>query len=198
MIDTKTVAAVCALTVLSACGGATTSTDGGFGGGGSRLSYGDIADIAADVNAGYRATAITPKALVPTTGAATYAGAVGGTIADTTVGGVMQADVNFTTNRIGGLMGNFVTEGGSDLDGTLVLRNGVLNRTSNSQQVAIFADVDGVLTSEANQSIVVDARLRNSGFKGNDVRFIGGDIEGIATIDGVDTVIDMRTQLERP
>lgn len=186
---------------LAACGGTTVPINTPDPEPVNRLSYNQIADIAEDVNGGFNAVDITPKTFVPMRGSATYSGAVGGTFAVqgnvTEVGGLMTADVDFGRNRVDGALGNFVTANGDDLDGTLDLRNGVLNRQSNSRQVAIFADVDGNLRSAAGEFINVDARLRNSGFKGDNVEFIGGDIEGDIFVDGVRGTIDMRTQLER-
>ncbi len=202
MINTMTSKlALLATLGLAACGGtgvpvATTNPVPA-----ERLSFSEIADIADEVNGGFNAVAITPKALVPTAGGATYSGAVGGTIAVqgnvTDVAGVMAMDVDFGRDEVGGLLGNFVTRAGDDIDGTLSLRNGVLNRRSNSQQVAIFADVNGNLRSAAGENLSVDARLRNSGFKGNNVAFVGGDIEGDIYVDGVRGDLDLRTQLER-
>lgn len=196
------------LALLSACG----STGGALNGGSTaadaldpnsrdRLTYAEIAEVAKDVNDGYNAVSITPKAQVPTAGTADYYGAVGGTLSvagqNTRVGGLMGLGVNFGTNRVGGRLGNFVTARGDRLDGTLAVTNGVLNRTSNSSQVAIFGDVDGVLQSQANERIVVDARLRESGFKGPNVDYIGGSIEGDVRVNGIAGDIDMRAQLQR-
>lgn len=186
---------------LAACGGTSVPIADNPPAPVERLSFNEIADVAQDVNDGFNAVDITPKDLVPQRGFASFDGAVGGTFAVqgnvTEVGGLMQADVDFGRNRIDGQLGNFVTQNGDDLDGTLRLRNGVLNRQSNSRQVAIFADVDGNLRSAAGEFINVDARLRNAGFKGDRVDFIGGDITGDIFVDGVRGDIDMRTQLER-
>ncbi|MEY1555083.1 hypothetical protein AB3Y40_05560 [Yoonia sp. R2331] len=199
MINTKLSAL--ALLGLCACGGTGTPVTTTNPVPSAALSFAEIADIADDVNRGYNAVGITPKAQVPISGGATYQGAVGGTVAVqgnvTDVAGVMAMDVDFSRDRVGGLLGNFVTRAGDPIDGTLSLNNGVLNRQSNSQQVAIFADVDGNLRSAAGEFITVDARLRNSGFKGNDVQFIGGDITGDIYVDGVRGDLDLRTQLER-
>ncbi len=200
MTQRKIIPATLALAMLAACGGtgvpvATNNPTP------ARLNFNEIADIAADVNSGYNAVGITPKSFVPTSGSATYTGAVGGDLSVsgnvTDVAGVMEMNVDFGTDRVGGLLGNFVTRAGDDIDGTLALSNGVLNRRSNSQQVAIFSDVDGNLRSAAGERIVVDARLRNSGFKGNNVEFVGGDITGDIYVDGVRGSIDLDTQLER-
>lgn len=164
------------------------------------LSFREIAGIAGDINDGYNAVVITPKNLVPARGGATYSGAVGGDLQVgrriTDVAGLMELDVDFTSDRVGGLVGNLVTRDGDKIDGNLSLRNGELNRRSNSQQVAIFADVDGNLRSAAGERIEVDARLRNSGFKGRDVRFVGGDIDGDIWVDGQRGAIDLDLQLE--
>ncbi len=193
--------ALLAVLGLAACGGTGVPVGTTNPVPATPLTFAEIADIADDVNVGFNAVPITPKALVPNAGGATYEGAVGGTIAVqgnvTDVAGVMAVDVDFGRDQVGGLLGNFVTRAGDDIDGTLSLRNGVLNRQSNSQQVAIFADVDGNLRSAAGEFIEVDARLRNSGFKGNNVEFIGGDIQGDIYVDGVRGDLDLSTQLER-
>ena len=200
-ITLKVTSAIVVACGLSACGGTGVPVTTTNPQPAERLTFTEIADIAGDVNAGYNAVPITPKSFVPTAGGATYSGAVGGTIGVqgnvTDVAGIMSVDVDFGRNQIGGLMGNFVTRAGDDIDGTLALRNGVLNRRSNSQQVAIFGDVTGNLRSAAGEAISVDARLRNSGFRGNNVEYIGGDIEGDIYVDGVRGDIDLRTQLER-
>ncbi len=186
---------------LCACGGTGTPVATTNPPPTEALSFADIADIAEDVNVGYNAVSITPKSQVPIAGGATYSGAVGGNIAVqgnvTDVAGVMAVDVDFGRDQVGGLLGNFVTRNGDNIDGTLRLRNGVLNRQSNSQQVAIFAGVDGTLRSAAGERLEVDARLRNSGFKGNNVEFIGGDITGDIYVDGVRGDLDLSTQLSR-
>lgn len=190
-----------AFAVLAACGGTTVPIADDPFPEPERLNFNEIADVAADVNQGFNAVSITPKDLVPQSGSATYAGAVGGTLSVqgnvTEIGGLMQTDVDFRRDTVEGAVGNFVTAAGDDIDGTLGLRNGVLNRQSNSQQVAIFADVDGSLRSAAGEFISVDARLRNAGFKGNNAEFLGGDIEGDIFVDGVRGSIDLRTQQER-
>ncbi|SEQ26453.1 hypothetical protein SAMN05428995_103402 [Loktanella sp. DSM 29012] len=166
-----------------------------------RLDFAEIAQVAEDVNDGYAAASITPKSLVPTAGRATYSGAVGGALSvpgrSTDVAGLMQLGVDFGANRVGGTLGNFVTRDGSEIDGVLTVNNGILNRTSNSQQVAIFGDVDGNLRSASGERIAVDARLRESGFKGRDVEFVGGKIQGDINVDGVRGAIDLDAQLER-
>ena len=207
LFKTKTTIAAIGLVGLTACAGTSVPlatseptyqpnpTAGGS------LSYSQIADIAADVNVGYNRETITPKYQVPQAGGATYSGAVGGTVDVqgnvTDVAGLMAVDVDFGRDSVGGVLGNFVTEAGDDIDGTLSLNNGILNRQSNSQQVAIFADVDGNLRSAAGEFIHVDARLLNSGFKGDYVEYVGGDIIGDIYVDGVRGDLDLRTQLER-
>ena len=196
-----------ALALLSACGGsgalsgASAAADALDPSSRDRLSYAEIAEVARDVNDGYNAVAITPKAQVPNSGRADYYGAVGGTVSvagnNTRVGGLMGLGVDFGANRVGGRLGNFVTARGEEIDGSLAVRNGVLNRTSNSRQVAIFADVDGTLRSAAGERIVVDARLRESGFKGPNAEYIGGSVEGDIRVDGVPGSVDMRAQLQR-
>ena len=198
-----------ALVLLSACGGGVgEALSGGSAAADAldptsrdRLSYAEIADVAKEVNDGYNAVSITPKNQVPTSGRADYYGAVGGNVTvagnRTRVGGLMGLGVDFGANRVGGRAGNFVTSSGDRIDGSLAVRNGVLNRTSNSQQVAIFADVDGTLRSSADERIVVDARLRESGFKGPNAEYIGGSVEGDVRVNGVPGSIDMRAQLER-
>ena len=165
------------------------------------FSFAEIADIAADVIDGYNDVDITAKSRVPLSGGATYAGAVGGEFLvggrTTDVAGLMELDVDFRRDRVGGLVGNLVTREGDDIDGILSVRNGVLNRQSNSQQVAIFADVDGSLRSAAGENIRVDGRLRNAGFKGRDVRYVGGDIEADVNVDGRSGTLDLDVQLER-
>lgn len=203
----KMTVAVVGLVGLTACGGTSVPlavnepTFQPNPTSGSGLSYSQIADIAADVNTGYNREDITPKYLVPQAGGATYSGAVGGTVDVrgnvTDVAGLMAMDVDFGRDRVDGVLGNFVTEAGDDIDGTLSLNNGILNRQSNSQQVAIFADVDGNLRSAAGEFIQVDARLRNSGFKGDYVEYVGGDIIGDVYVDGVRGDLDLKTQLER-
>ena len=192
---------VLAAATLAACGGSSTPIVNGPQPTPDPLSFREIADIAADVNAGYNRESITPKSLVPVGGSATYRGAVGGDITVgsnvTDVAGLMEMDVDFRSDRVGGLLGNFVTRGGDQIDGTLSVRNGVLNRRSNSQQVAIFGDVDGNLRSAAGEDMVVDARIRNSGFKGRNVEFVGGDIEGDIFVDGARGTLDLDLQLER-
>ncbi|MBS1304185.1 hypothetical protein [Loktanella sp. SALINAS62] len=199
--------AALALGALSACSGGSAVTGGAAAAKAldpqvnSRLDFAEIATVAKDVNDGYAAASITPKSLVPTTGRATYNGAVGGNLSvpgrTTDVAGLMQLGVDFGANRVGGTLGNFVTRDGAEIDGTLSVNNGVLNRTSNSRQVAIFADVDGNLRSASGERIAVDARLRESGFKGDNVEFVGGKIQGDIAVNGVGGSIDLNAQLER-
>ena len=190
-----------ALATLAACGGSSTPIVTGPQPTPNPLTFREIADIAADVNVGYNRESITPKALVPVGGSATYSGAVGGDITVgsnvTDIAGLMEMDVDFRANRVGGILGNFVTRQGDQIDGTLSVRNGVLNRQSNSQQVAIFGDVGGNLRSAAGEDMSVDARIRNSGFKGRNVEFVGGDIEGDIFVDGRRGDLDLDLQLER-
>jgi len=167
---------------------------------GKRLSLRQIADVAGDVNKGYNAVGITPKASVPGAGSATYRGAVGGDVTvngDTDrIAGLMELGANFSTNRVGGFVGNFVDEDGRAINGTLAVTNGQINRTSNSRQVAIFADVDGTV-SAGNARSTIDAKLKNSGFKGPNAEFIGGDIQGTVRGTAGNGTIDLRTQLVR-
>ena len=189
-----------ALGLVAACGGNTVPVVNNTPDP-DPLQFREIADIAGDINTGYNAVDITPKSLVPFGGSATYAGAVGGEFAVggrvTDVAGLMELDVDFGRDRVGGLVGNMVTRAGDDIDGTLSVRNGVLNRQSNSQQVAIFADVDGNLRSAAGEDIIVDGRLRNAGFKGRNVEYVGGDIDADVLVDGERGTLDLDLQLER-
>lgn len=188
-----------AIVLVSACGGSSVPVVEGPSP--SALTFSEIADYAEDINDGYNAVDITPKNLVPTAGAALYSGPVGGEMEVgrrvTDVAGLMDLEVDFTRDRVDGRLGNFVTRAGDPIDGTLSVRNGDLNRRSNSQQVAIFADVDGTLRSAAGERIEVDARLLNSGFKGRNVDYVGGDIEGDIWVDGQRGSIDLDLQLER-
>ena len=198
----RTFAALAGLATLAACGGSTAPIVGQPSPpSNTPLTFSEIADIAGDINRGYNAVSITPKRDVPFGGSATYSGAVGGdlTVAgrSTDVAGLMDLEVDFGSDRVGGVLGNFVTRGGDEIDGILSVRNGTLNRRSNPTQVAIFADVDGTLRSAAGERIDVDARLRNSGFKGRNVEFVGGDIEGDINVDGQRGTIDLDLQLER-
>jgi len=199
MTSTKPVCALCALAILSACGGSGGGVVGPISP--DPLTFSQIVDLAEDVNIGYNAVDITPKNDVPIGGAARFSGPVGGDLTVgrrvTDVAGVMYLDVDFGRDRVSGRVGNLVTRAGDPISGALSVRDGSLNRTSNSQQVAIFADVDGTLRSAAGERIDVDARLRNSGFKGRDVRFVGGDIEGDIWVDGQRGEIDLDLQLER-
>ncbi|RYH03255.1 hypothetical protein EU805_05900 [Salipiger sp. IMCC34102] len=206
--STRALFAAGALVLMSACGGGGSALQGGAAAADAlesaprdRLTFAEIADVAAEVNDGYNDVPITPKSQVPTAGRADYFGAVGGDIVvgrnRTEVAGVMGLGVDFAANRVGGRLSNFVTRDGDEITGSLGVNNGVLNRQSNSRQVAIFGDVDGTLRSAAGERIVVDARLRESGFKGRNVEYIGGSVEGGVNVDGQPGSIDMRAQLER-
>ena len=192
-----------ALATLAACGGAgvpVTNNPPVNPSPGDALSYGEIADISDEIFQGIRDESATPKADVPLSGRANYAGTVGGELSvggrDTTIAALMQMDVDFNTDRVGGLIGNVVTRGGSEIDGTLSLRNGTLNRRSNSREVAIFSDVGGTLRSQAGERIDVDANLVG-GFAGRNVDYVGATIDGNISVDGQRGTIDARTALER-
>lgn len=192
--------ALVAATALTACGGTGTPVVTNDPTPADRLSFTEIADISADIFDGLEDETATPKNFVPTAGRATYAGAVGGDLSvdgnTTDIAAVMEMDVDFATDRVGGLIGNFVTRAGDDIDGTLALRGGNLNRVSNSREVAIFSDVDGTLRSAAGERIDVDARLVG-GFAGDNVEYVGATIDGDIFVDGRRGVIDAATQLER-
>ena len=210
IFSTRALFATGALALMTACGsgggldtptGAAAAADALANQGTDRLTFAEIADVAEDVNDAYNAVSITPKAQVPTARRADYFGAVGGDVVvgnnSTQVGGLMGLGVDFAANRVGGRISNLVTDEGDAIRGSLAVNNGILNRQSNSRQVAIFADVDGTLRSSAGERIVVDARLRESGFKGPNVEFVGGSVEGDVSVDGVPGTIDMRAQLQR-
>ena len=172
-----------ALALLGACGGTTVPLPTGN----DRLRLSEIQDIEQSISAGYNDTATTPKAFVPVSGGATYNGYVAGNLAvpgkTTDVAGLAQVGVNFGTNRVGGTVGNFVTAAGNDIDGTLSVRNGVLNRTLNSSQVTILADVDGTLRT-ANETISVVGGVNQGGFKGNNAQYMGLPMKGNIAVNG--------------
>ena len=199
------VAVVAATTALTACSG--TDLAGGAGGPivttptpNDRLSYREVANISDDIFQGIRDESPTAKANVPTSGGASYGGTMGAELdvagRQTDIAALMQMDVDFGRDRVGGIIGNVVTSDGYDVDGVLTLRNGNLNRRSNSREVAIFSGVEGNLTSAAGERITVDADLVG-GFAGRNVDYVGATIDGNVFVDGRQGTIDGAAALER-
>ncbi|MFZ3581272.1 hypothetical protein ACOI1H_03750 [Loktanella sp. DJP18] len=190
-----------ALAALAACGGTTVPLPGNSAafpgdnllpaGGSGRLSLSEIQTVAGKLAPGYNAASVTPKAAVPVSGSSNYLGYVAGDLTAANrvpVSGLAQVGVNFGTNRVGGTIGNFVDSQGTDLGGTLAIRNGVLNRNLNASQVSILGDVGGTLTY-GSQTIGVDGRItdgsgRNGGFKGSSGQYIGFPMEGNISVNG--------------
>ncbi len=187
---------------LAACGGTTVplpSPGGGVAnpgdnllpdGGAGRLSLAEIATVSQRLAPGYNAAAVTPRYAVPVSGSAEYIGYVAGNMARpvgrSDVSGLMAVGVDFNQNRVGGTVGNLVTSTGSEIDGVLQLRNGVLNRTLNPGQVTVLGDVNGQLRDAAGRLINVNGAITNGngqagGFKGNDAQYLGIPMRGTTT-----------------
>lgn len=189
-LPTRFVASLTALVIVAACGGTTVPTtpvapvkpvnpD--------RLSLREIQQVEREIKPGYDAARVTPKAQVPASGQATYSGYVAGNMTvptgRTDVAGVMVMGVDFTNNRVGGTVGNLVTSDNRKLDGTLGLRNGVLDRRQNGSQVTIRSDVDGRLTDAAGDTYVLDGAITRGGFKGSRGQYAGVPMTGSVVTD---------------
>ncbi|SEM82312.1 hypothetical protein SAMN04488003_10550 [Loktanella fryxellensis] len=177
-------ASLSALVVVAACGGTTVPTTPVDP---DRLSLREIKRVESEIRPGYDAARVTPKAQVPVSGQATYAGYVAGDMSlptgNTDVAGVMVMGVDFTNNRVGGTVGNFVTSRNEEMDGTLSLRNGVLDRRLNSSQVTIRSDVDGRLVDESGDTYVLDGAITRGGFKGSSGQYVGVPMTGSVVTD---------------
>ncbi len=183
----RTAISVTALAVMTACGGAgvpvTTLPQVPNN---SRLSLAEIQSVQQQIAPAYNAVSITPKQQVPVSGGSNYLGYVTGDLSvpgrRTDVAGVMQMGVDFSTDRVGGTAGNFVTSQGAPIDGVLTLSNGRLDRDLNRSQVTIRSDVDGTLRTGAGETVRVDGVMTNGGFKGASGQFIGAPMYGDITV----------------
>lgn len=160
----------------------------------------EMTRISQEIFDGLRFEDPTPKALVPLNGEARYAGTLRADIVTPSVtsdvGALIEMGVDFRTDSVGGIVGNFVERDGDRLDGVLTLQSGRLSRTSNSREVAIFSDMAGTLRGPGGERIVVDADLVG-GFAGRNVDYIGAEIDGRVSVDGERGTIDGLTALER-
>lgn len=163
------------------------------------LTRGEIARISEDIFEGVRFETATPKHLVPTTGRAEYSGTLR---ADLQAPGVrsdlaalIDMGVDFRTEEVGGIVGNFVESDGDQVDGILTLRGGRLDRRANSREVAIFSGMAGRLIGPGGERIDVDADL-SGGFAGRSVDYIGAEFSGDVIVDGRRGTIEGATALE--
>ncbi|SFL01353.1 hypothetical protein SAMN04488004_10657 [Loktanella salsilacus] len=183
----RTAISVTALAVMTACGGAgvpvTTLPQVPDN---SRLSLAEIQSVQEQIAPAYDRTDPTLKQQVPVSGGSNYLGYVTGDLSvpgrRTDVAGVMQMGVDFSTDRVGGTAGNFVTSQGAPIDGVLTLSNGRLDRDLNRSQVTIRSDVDGTLRTGAGETVRVDGVITNGGFKGSSGQFIGAPMYGDITV----------------
>ena len=189
------VASLGALALLAACGGTPSTVannPGPVAPDNARLSLSEIRDVQRSISPGYNAASITPKSQVPVSGGANYLGYVQGDITvpgrRTDVSGLMEMGVDFGANRVGGTVGNFVTSGGAPIDGNLSLRNGVLDRQLNSNQVTIRSGVDGTLRTGAGETVTMNGAITNGGFKGRNGAYAGVPMNGNVAISNGNTI----------
>lgn len=186
-----------ALMSLAACNGAAVSEAPKPA---DPLTRTEIARISDDVFDGVRFETATPKHLVPTNGQAEYSGTLRADLVApgvrSDIAGLIDMGVDFRTNRVGGIAGNFVESDGDRIDGVLTLRGGVLDRRINSREVAILSGLGGQLIGPGGERIDVDADL-SGGFAGRDVGFIGAEFDGDAVVDGQRGTITGATALEQ-
>ncbi|MBU2358528.1 MAG: hypothetical protein KKB02_06295 [Alphaproteobacteria bacterium] len=193
-----------ALGALTACGGTTVPLPAPGGnvspgdnllpsGGSGRLSLREIGTISDRLAPGYNAAGITPKASVPISGGANYLGYVAGNLSAANLNsgwpvglnGVTEMGVDFGTRRVAGTVGNFVTETGNQIEGTLNV-NGTLDRAVNPSQVTIRGDVNGVINggTVGVNGTITDNNGRAGGFKGNSGQYIGLPMRGSINANG--------------
>jgi hypothetical protein len=157
-----------------------------------RASFGELADAYTDP------VVYTTLSAVPTTGSATYRGYLRGDLSNTTDAvtdsliGRMTMQVGFTASSVSvsGSVTDFADAENRDVDGSLTLSNGSLDRGGNpANDATLNVTFAGTLTDAGSRTLNVGGQLEGDFLAGSH-RAVGGDALGRVTVGGINQDFD--------
>ena len=200
----KTIISMCTIAGLAACGGSSTSNNGGaMGGGGGGFVFENKADFEALQD--LTTFEFTPAADVP--GTADYAGFVQISSLDNAVPAIVGTEAvgvaNFAVDLSGlgtftGSATDFQDQAGT-YTGTLDITSGGVGPDTISPSATIaMGEIDGVLTRETGEVIVIDGAVEGRFFGDGGEMLVGGTGDATGTVDGTagDIEISIHGQLQ--
>lgn len=167
---------VAALTAVAMAAGCSDSS----GSSASRPDYEDLSDEFDALATETEMVAVTEPSALPTSGGATYDGAMlistsGAGGIPTELAGDLALTADFADDDISGRVTNVASQGGTEYDGSIRLDGGEIDRSPGPDEYQFDYDVNGVLTAGSGDLT----------FEGDGVGFFGGgDAEYVAGVAG--------------
>lgn len=144
--------------LLAACG-----EDSGGGGTTPPAIYSAYQAQASALHATWASIAVTDPTTLPVSGSAAFSGIM---LLDTELGagatstaGALNLVANFATDSISGSADNFVDDADNLMTGTLVISNGVLDRTADTSIEYTFSSLLAGILAGGGESFVISADL---------------------------------------
>ncbi len=157
MVARTWVVALAAAGVMAGC------SDSGSDGGGQRPSYDDLTSEAEALGERAEDMYLTDPSDLPTSGSASYEGVIGfATLGDSGApedfAGELSLNVDFDDSELSGQASNFVTAGEEQLEGSLSITNGELDRDTDPEIEPTYTfDMNGTLSDASDDDFQVDA-----------------------------------------